>query len=45
MYPVEGLDGIDKAPLSDLATGTATGYSVSNASRDAVASTVEAQAL
>lgn len=42
---VEGLEGIDKAGLSDLATGAEKGCPISNAIRGSVAITVEAQAV
>ena len=42
---VEGLEGIDTAALSDLATGAEKGCPVSNALRGNVAITVEAQAV
>ena len=42
---VEGLEGIDKAKLGELATGAEKGCPISNAIRGAVAITVEAQAV
>ena len=42
---VEGLEGIDKAALGDLATGAEKGCPISNAIRGNVAITVEAQAV
>ncbi len=42
---VEGLEGIDKATLSELATGAEKGCPISNALRGSVAITVEAQAV
>jgi len=42
---VEGLEGIDTAKLSELATGAEKGCPISNAIRGAVAITVEAQAV
>jgi osmotically inducible protein OsmC len=42
---VEGLEGIDKAKLSELATGAEKGCPISNAIRGNVAITVEAQAV
>ena len=42
---VEGLEGIDTAKLSELATGAEKGCPMSNAIRGAVAITVEAQAV
>jgi osmotically inducible protein OsmC len=42
---VEGLEGIDKAGLSELATGAEKGCPISNAIRGAVAITVEAHAV
>ena len=42
---VEGLEGIDKAALSGLATGAEKGCPISNAIRGSVAITVEAQAV
>jgi lipoyl-dependent peroxiredoxin len=42
---VEGLEGIDKAKLSELATGAEKGCPISNAIRGTVAITVEAQAV
>ena len=42
---VEGLEGIDKAGLSDLATGAEKGCPISNAIRGSVAITVEAHAV
>ena len=42
---VEGLAGIDKAKLSELATGAETSCPISNAIRGTVAITVEAQAV
>ena len=41
---VEGLEGIDKAKLSELATGAEKGCPISNAIRGSVAITVEASA-
>jgi len=41
---VEGLEGIDKAKLSELATGAEQGCPISNALRGTVAITVDAQA-
>ena len=41
---VEGLEGIDKGKLSELATGAEKGCPISNAIRGSVAITVEAQA-
>jgi osmotically inducible protein OsmC len=42
---VDGLEGIDKAGLTDLATGAEKGCPISNAIRNNVAITVEAQAV
>ena len=42
---VEGLEGIDKSELSELATGAEKGCPISNAIRGSVAITVEAQAV
>ena len=42
---VEGLEGIDKAALGDLATGAEKGCPISNAIRGSVAITVEAHAV
>src|SRR5688572_6238700 len=42
---VEGLEGIDKAKLSELATGAEKSCPISNAIRGSVAITVEAQAV
>ena len=42
---VEGLEGIDKAKLGELATGAEKGCPISNAIRGTVAITVEAQAV
>ena len=42
---VAGLEGIDKAALSDLATGAEKGCPISNAIRGSVAITIEAQAV
>jgi osmotically inducible protein OsmC len=42
---VEGLEGIDKATLGDLATGAEKDCPISNAIRGNVAITVEAQAV
>ena len=42
---VEGLEGIDKAKLSELATGAEKGCPISNAIRGNVAISVEAAAL
>ena len=42
---VEGLEGIDKAKLSELATGAEKGCPISNALRGSVAITVEASAV
>ena len=42
---VEGLEGIDKAALGDLATGAEKDCPISNAIRGNVAITVEAQAV
>jgi len=42
---VEGLEGIDKAKLSELATGAEKGCPISNALRGSVAITVDAQAV
>ena len=42
---VEGLEGIDKAKLGELATGAKKGCPISNAIRGTVAITVEAQAV
>ena len=42
---VEGLEGIDKATLSELATGAEKGCPISNAIRGTVAITVEARAV
>jgi osmotically inducible protein OsmC len=42
---VDGLEGIDKAGLTDLATGAEKGCPISNAIRSNVAITVEAQAV
>lgn len=42
---VEGLEGIDKNKLSELATGAEKGCPISNALRGAVAITVEATAV
>ena len=42
---VEGLEGIDKATLSEIATSAEKGCPISNAIRDTVAITVEAQAV
>ena len=42
---VEGLEGIEKAALSELATAAEKGCPVSNAIRGSVAITVEAQAI
>ena len=42
---VEGLEGIDKGTLSELATGAEKGCPISNALRGSVAITVEAQAV
>ena len=42
---VEGLEGIDKAKLDELATGAEKGCPISNAIRGTVAITVEAQAV
>ena len=42
---VEGLEGIDKAKLSELATGAEKDCPISNALRGTVAITVEAQAV
>ena len=42
---VEGLEGIDRATLSELATGAEKGCPISNALRGSVAITVEAQAV
>ena len=42
---VEGLEGIDPAKLSELATGAEKGCPISNAIRGSVAITVEAQAV
>jgi osmotically inducible protein OsmC len=42
---VEGLEGIDRAKISELATGAEKGCPISNAIRGGVAITVEAQAV
>jgi osmotically inducible protein OsmC len=42
---VEGLEGIDKGKLSELATGAEKGCPISNALRGSVAITVEANAV
>lgn len=42
---VEGLEGIDKAKLSELATGAEKGCPISNALRGTVNITVDAQAV
>lgn len=42
---VEGLEGIDRAKLSELAAGAEKGCPISNALRGSVAITVEAQAV
>lgn len=42
---VEGLEGIDRGALQDLATGAEKGCPISNALRGAVKITVEAQAV
>jgi len=42
---VEGLEGIDKGTLSELATGAEKGCPISNALRGSVAITVEASAV
>ena len=42
---VEGLEGIDRATISELATGAEKGCPISNALRGSVAITVEAQAV
>ena len=42
---VEGLEGIDKNKLGELATGAEKGCPISNAIRGTVAITVEAQAV
>lgn len=42
---VEGLEGIDKARIQELATGAEKGCPISNAIRGSVNITVEAQAL
>lgn len=42
---VEGLEGIDRGKLSELATGAEKGCPISNALRGSVAITVEAQAV
>ena len=42
---VEGLEGIDRAKLSELATGAEKGCPISNALRGSLAITVEAQAV
>lgn len=42
---VEGLEGIDKATLGELAAGAEKGCPISNAIRGTVAITVEAQAV
>ena len=42
---VEGLEGIDRAALSELASGAEKGCPISNAIRGSVAITVEAQAV
>lgn len=42
---VEGLEGIDKGKLSELATGAEKGCPISNALRGSVAITVEASAV
>jgi organic hydroperoxide reductase OsmC/OhrA len=42
---VEGLEGIDKAKLSELATGAEKGCPISNAIRGNVDITVEASAV
>lgn len=42
---VEGLEGIDKAKLGELAAGAEKGCPISNAIRGTVAITVEAQAV
>ena len=42
---VEGLEGLDKAGLSELATGAEKGCPISNAIRGTVAITVEAHAV
>jgi len=42
---VEGLEGIDPAKLTELATGAEKGCPISNAIRGAVTITVEAQAV
>ena len=42
---VEGLEGIDKAGLTELATGAEKGCPISNAIRGSVAITVEAHAV
>lgn len=41
---VEGLDGIDRAAIRDLATGAEKGCPISNAIRESVAITVDAEA-
>jgi lipoyl-dependent peroxiredoxin len=41
---VEGLEGIDRAKISELATGAEKGCPISNAIRGSLAITVEAQA-
>lgn len=42
---VEGLEGIDRAKLSELATGAEKGCPISNAIRGSVTITVDAQAV
>ena len=42
---VEGLEGIDRGKLSELATGAEKGCPISNAIRGTVAITVDAQAV
>ena len=42
---VEGLEGIDRAKLTELAAGAEKGCPISNALRGSVAITVEAQAV
>jgi osmotically inducible protein OsmC len=42
---VEGLEGIDKGKLQELATGAEKGCPISNASRGSVNITVDAQAV